>query len=189
MSSSPIQLRLLAYEKSLAVRSAEIINLVVVHCTELPDLATARSCGEAIQYPMSGTGNSGHFYIDRDGQVEQWVDLLRTAHHVKGFNNRSIGIELINRGRYPDWLHTETQEMTEPYPEAQINGLLDLLDDLCAQLTELCWIAGHQDLDTRIVPSSNHPGSLVRRKLDPGPLFPWTQVLKATSLKRFMPGD
>ena len=84
------------------------ISLVVIHCTELPDLPMARSYAERIHYPTSATGNCGHFYVDRDGAVEQWVPLDRTAHHVRGFNRQSVGIELVNSGRYPDWLDSRS---------------------------------------------------------------------------------
>ena len=94
---------LLPYAHRLVSRPTDSIDLVVIHCTELPDLATAREYGQYIHYPDSGTGNSGHFYIERNGNVEQWVPLDRVAHHVRNYNERSIGIELVNTGRFPDW--------------------------------------------------------------------------------------
>ena len=60
-------------ERLLEVLRKHSIDLVVLHCTELPDLDTARDYGERIQYPQSGTGNSGHFYIDRDGTIHQYL--------------------------------------------------------------------------------------------------------------------
>ena len=53
----------LSYVQQLDNRRTEDIKLVVVHCTELPDLAMARVYGEKVHYPDSQTGNSGHFYI------------------------------------------------------------------------------------------------------------------------------
>ena len=124
------------------------ITLVVVHCTELPDLATARDWGEKIIYPESSTGNSGHYYIDRDGRIEQWVPLDRIAHHVRSFNQHSIGIELVNTGRYPNWFDSRHQQMCEIYPPVQIRSLTALLDYLSETLPGLNSIAGHADLDT-----------------------------------------
>ena len=72
---------------------------MVIHCTELPDLGMARGFGEKVMHKNSHTGNSGHFYIDRDGSIEEWVPVNRVAHHVRGFNSKSIGIELVNNGR------------------------------------------------------------------------------------------
>ena len=59
----------LPYVERLEARPVEAVDMVVVHCTELPDLATARSYGERVLYSASGTGNSGHWYIDRDGST------------------------------------------------------------------------------------------------------------------------
>jgi len=178
----------LPYEGALDLRRAEDLDLVVIHCTELPDLEMARSFGEKIHYPDSGTGNSGHFYIDRDGRVEQWADPLRTAHHARGFNARSIGIELVNTGRFPDWLDSRRQDMKEAYPDSQLLGLEALLDHLCVRFSSLRWIAGHEELDTVQVPATNDPDTLVRRKRDPGPLFPWNRFAGAGHLQRFPDG-
>ena len=189
MNLPEIHRRPLAYQQNLQQRAPVAIDLVVVHCTELPDLDTARAFGERIRYPQTVSGNSAHFYIDRDGRTEQWVDTERIAHHVRGFNENSIGIELVNRGRYPDWLHTERQCMTEPYPEKQIVSLIGLLAWLCSTIVTLRRIAGHEDLDCASVPASNDPALSVRRKCDPGPLFPWSRVLSALPLQRLNSGS
>lgn len=173
----------LSYESLLQTRPIDQIDLVVVHCTELPDLATAREYGERILY-ASGSGNSGHYYIDRDGSVHRWVEPTGVAHHCRGYNERSIGIELVNIGRYPDWLASTRQRMSEPYPDAQIAALIGLLHRLQLRLPNLRYIAGHEDLDREEVPASDDPSLKVKRKLDPGPLFPWAKVLKDVSLER-----
>jgi len=180
-----ITLRPLPYQHNLPARSLTEIDLLVVHCTELPDLETARAFGERLVYPDSGTGNSGHFYIDRDGAVEQWVDPVRIAHHVRGFNPRSIGVELVNLGRYPDWFHSGHQQMQELYPGPQIAALIELIDLLRNNLPELRWIAGHADLDTDCVAAEDDVSIQIRRKLDPGPHFPWPPVLQQCGLEFF----
>lgn len=177
----PARAHWLPYIDQLAPRTSDSIDLVVIHCTELPDLDTARQYGERVLY-ASGTGNSGHFYIDRDGQVLQYVPLERVAHHVRGYNPRSVGIELVNRGRWPHWFDSGHQAMDEPYTPAQLQALQDLLAALCAALPALRWIAGHDALDTQQVAASDDPRQQVARKRDPGPLFPWQQVLAATAL-------
>ena len=174
----------LPYERLLDPRPLSQVDLVVVHCTELPDLATAREYGERVLYPASGTGNSGHWYVDRDGTVERWVEPARVAHHVRGFNPRSVGIELVNAGRWPDWLDSRRQAMDEPYPEAQLEALVALLRALPAELPALRWITGHEDLDREQVPASDDASVLVDRKRDPGPMFPWPRVLEAVPLTR-----
>jgi len=183
VQQASIEQRPLSYGQNLAQRSPDSIDLVVIHCTELPDLETAREYGQRLLYTQTATGNSGHFYIDRDGRIEQWVDTQRVAHHVKAFNERSIGIELVNLGRYPDWLHTDHQQMKEPYTATQIKSLINLLERLCASHTGLCWYAGHEELDPERVPASNDPARRVLRKVDPGPLFPWDILAKSTSLQ------
>ena len=177
----------LPYEGLLESRPLAQVDLVVVHCTELPDLASAREFGERVLYPGSGTGNSGHWYIDRDGQVERWVDPSRIAHHVRGFNARSVGIELVNTGRWPHWLDSRHQAMAEPYPEPQLEALVALLRGLPADLPALRWIAGHEALDTTVVAASDDPALQVRRKRDPGPLFPWDRILAAVPLQPLPP--
>lgn len=194
MPSAPPDIRVepLPYEARLEKRELAQVDLVVIHCTELPDLATAREYGERVLYEPradggGGTGNSGHFYIDRDGSVHRWVGLDRVAHHVRGCNARSVGIELVNTGRYPDWLDSGRQAMDEPYAEAQIAALIALLQQLQAGLPSLRWIAGHEDLDTAEVAASNDASLQVRRKRDPGPRFPWARVLDSIVLQRFSP--
>ncbi len=180
--------RPLAYIERLARRSINNISLVVIHCTELPDLETARVYGEKEVYADSRTGNSGHFYIDRDGSIEEWVPVSRVAHHVRGRNPESIGLELVNTGRYPDWLHSGGQRMTDPYPQIQIQALMALLHDLTVKLPGLEQIAGHEDLDAALIPADDNPDIMIRRKLDPGPRFPWQTVLSGVPLDRITDG-
>jgi N-acetylmuramoyl-L-alanine amidase len=174
--------RPLPYVDRLPPRDPATVDLLVVHCTELPDLALAREYGERVLYPDSGTGNSGHYYIDRDGRTECWVDPARVAHHVRGHNQRSIGVELVNRGRYPDWFATTSQQPTEPYPEPQVDALLGLIALLRRDFPALRAIAGHEQLDLAVEPASDDPARTVRRKIDPGPLFPWPIVLARSGL-------
>ena len=177
----------LPYAQRLARRDPAQVDLCVIHCTELPDLDMARSYGERELYPDSGTGASGHYYIERDGTVSRFVDPVRSANHTRGYNPRSIGIELVNLGRYPDWYHSGSQVMTDPYPALQIEALLALIAALRADFPALRYIAGHEDLDLALVPASDDAGIEVRRKLDPGPMFPWPLALERSGLTRFRP--
>jgi len=183
MSTLTVHDQPLPYAARLPERPAGAVTLVVIHCTELPDLATAREYGERVLYE-TGTGNSGHYYIDRDGSVHCYVPGTRVAHHVRGYNPPSIGIELVNRGRYPDWFDSRNQIMREPYTSAQIDALRALLAQLRTEYPNLQEIAGHEDLDTARVPASDDPSQDVPRKLDPGPLFPWPEVLIGSGLRR-----
>lgn len=176
----------LSYEERLEARPTSRIDLVVIHCTELPDLATAREYGER-EVHASGTGNSGHYYIDRDGSIHVFVSPRRIAHHTRGYNERSVGIELVNTGRYPDWLDSRRQTMHEPYTDAQVAALVALLNALRRDIPSLEFIAGHEDLDRDTVPATDDPGLQVSRKRDPGPRFPWGRVLDETPLVRIRP--
>ena len=178
----------LPYVDLLAERAPDTIDTVVIHCTELPDLASARAYGERALYG-SGTGNSGHYYIDRDGSTFEYVPVERIAHHTRGWNARSIGIELVNSGRHPHWLDSRHQAMTERYPDAQLAALLALLHVLQGRLPSLEMIAGHEDLDLEQVEASDDPALRVRRKRDPGPLFPWDALLAALPLHRIRAGE
>lgn len=173
----------LPYVDLLPERAVDAVDLVVMHCTELPDLATAREYAERVLH-ASGTGNCGHYYVDRDGAMHCYVPGTRIAHHVRGHNASSIGIELVNLGRYPHWWDSRQQHMTEAYPAPQIAALCELLLHLRTEFPRLRDIAGHQDLDTELLAASDDPALAVSRKLDPGPMFPWAEVLAASGLTR-----
>ena len=178
----------LPYEERLDTRPPSAIDLVVVHCTELPDLNLAREFGEKVRYEK-GTGNSGHYYVDRDGAVFRFVADTRVANQTFGYNTRSIGIELINRGRFPYWNDSRHQAFTEPYTQEQIDALRALLGKLHNDLPNLRWIAGHEDLDRRLEPAADDPAKMLPRRQDPGPLFPWDEVLNGSGLERLYPGS
>ena len=183
----PVEIEPLPYEQKLDARPLSQIDLVVVHCTETPTLASAREFGERVLYEGSGTGNSGHYYIDRDGRVLLYVRPDRVAHHVRGHNPRSIGIELVNTGRYPHWRDSKHQAMDEPYPEAQIAALIALLAHLQAQFPSVKFIAGHEDLDREMEQALDDPTVQVPRKRDPGPLFPWERIMQGVRWERLTP--
>jgi len=174
----------LSYESRLAERGIDAIDLVVIHCTELPDMAMAREFGERVRHAESQTGNSGHYYIDYDGTTHRFVRDTRVAHHTFGYNARSTGVELANPGRYPHWNDSRHQAFRQPYPAAQIEALLILLRQLRSTLPRLQLIAGHEDLDTRQEPASDDPAILLPRRRDPGPLFPWDAIVPACGLMR-----
>lgn len=133
--------------------------LIVLHATEQ----------ESVEYSLHTlrTGNSGgpvsaHYLIGRDGALYQLVDDERRAWHagpgswgtITDVNSSSIGIELDNNGE-------------SPFPPAQIQMLVRLLEDLCSRLgIPRRQVIGHADM----APT---------RKRDPGRLFPWQQLAAA----------
>ncbi len=103
---------------------------------------------------------SAHFFIERDGQVSQFVSCRQRAWHagVSSFagrencNDFSLGIELEG-----------TDDL--PYSEAQYDALVALVQQLLAAYPALSVerICGHCDIA---------PG----RKTDPGPAFDWPRL-------------
>ena len=108
-------------------------------------------------------GTSAHYIIDRDGTVVQAVPELLSALHASCTGNRStcvpscpicddsqgrltepytrsIGIELVNKGRIPtissaamvyeDYLRSFAYPYWEDYPQAQIDALKVLVEDI-----------------------------------------------------------
>ena len=177
----------LPYWLNLNARTTDELDMIVIHATELSDLDEAREYGERVLYEQSSTGASGHYYIDRDGTIEQYVPDNRIANHTSGWNSKTIGIELINRGRYPNWYHSDHQKMQEPYPPAQIDALILLVNELKSRYPSIKYTQGHEELDTRMIPAENNPDKEVPRKMDPGPYFPWDQFIEAVDLKKETP--
>lgn len=177
----------LPYESRLGERLLDTIDLVVIHCTELPDMKMTREFGERVRYPEAGTGNSGHYYIDENGTAYRFVAPERIAHHTFGYNPRSIGVEMFNIGRYPHWGDSRHQNWTVAYTTMQIAALLALLRKLRAEIPSLRYVAGHEDLDRRLEPATDDPSIMLRRRQDPGPLFPWSEIVPASGLQRLRP--
>ncbi|KAG1432749.1 hypothetical protein G6F57_022735 [Rhizopus arrhizus] len=98
-------------------------------------------------------------------------------------NAHTLGIELVNTGRYPHWFDSRHQAMDEPYTEAQLVALEQLLLALAAHYPSLRRIAGHDQLDLEQVAASDDPTLRVARKRDPGPLFPWARILAKVPLQ------
>jgi len=171
-----IDSRLLPYHNKLPLRDAKTLELLVFHATELPTLEEAWEYGCKIRHPETGVGYSGHYYVDRDGKISQFVEADRIAFHVIGHNDNSIGIEIVNRGRFPNWLDSTHQVPTEEFPEEQIASTIQLMKSLKEKYPSLTRIARHSDLDTGEVAAHDNPKVMVRRKIDPGPLFPWKKI-------------
>jgi len=109
---------------------------------------------------------SAHYLVEEDGRVFALVPEARRAWHAgvsfwkgeRDINAVSIGVELVNPGH--DFGY-------RPFPPAQMNALIDLLDDIRARWTvSEARILGHSDVA---------PG----RKQDPGELFDWKALAKA----------
>jgi len=126
-------------------------NYVMIHHTAQKDLdQTVRT------FHSERAAVSSHYVIGRDGKIVQMVNDYYRAHHAGAgkwgndtdLNSSSIGIELDNNGT------------TDPWPEVQINALIQLL----AYLKE-----------SYKIPQANFIGHMdyaPTRKNDPS-RFPW----------------
>jgi N-acetylmuramoyl-L-alanine amidase len=136
------------------------LDSIILHYTDMPttDEALAWLCHPASQV-------SAHYLIDVTGKTYHLVEDEKRAWHAgesfwqdcTDINSCSLGIELSNPGHSHGY---------QPFPEAQINALLQLCEQLSAR-----WdipknrILGHSDIAPR-------------RKQDPGHLFPWEMLAK-----------
>ncbi|MBT3218644.1 MAG: N-acetylmuramoyl-L-alanine amidase [Proteobacteria bacterium] len=165
---------------------AQPIDIVVLHSTGGPDcdprfaFRTSALDSMVNYFANRNDGISIHYVIGRDGTVVSMVPETQVAHHVRGANNRSIGIEMINNG-----------DGNDPYPEAQVRRATDLLEDILRRNSlPPDAISTHAALDTRYVECSqnsdeswtttnNNEGRGQRRRIDPGPAFPLNAVRTA----------
>jgi N-acetylmuramoyl-L-alanine amidase len=148
------------------------IDMVVIHSTGGPtcDAATGKpiwvgagtlddNLRHIEAHPVLGI----HYMIDRDGTLRSSVPEGQVAHHVYHYSQRSIAIELINDG-----------DGRDPFPEAQITSLVNLLRDIRQRNTiTRAGIKRHSDLDTAPLPCDKTQ----RRKVDPGGAFAYELVL------------
>ncbi len=153
------------------------ITLVVIHGISLPPGTFG---GDGVQQLFMGTLDpaahpyyagiashrvSAHLFINRDGEVVQFVPCWRRAWHAgvsswrgrERCNDYAIGIELEGTDR-------------APYAASQYEALADLLVALKRRYP-LTAAVGHSDVA---------PG----RKSDPGPAFDWGRLATTTGYRR-----
>ena len=129
-------------------------NYVIIHHT------AQNSCDQTLQtFTQARTPVSSHYVICKDGTVFHLLNDLFRGHHagvgkwgsLTDLNSISVGIELDNNG-------------TEPFTEAQIVSLLDVLKRLKNAFNiPAANFIGHADIA---------PG----RKVDPNRNFPWARL-------------
>lgn len=113
---------------------------------------------------------SSHYLITDDNppKLYQLVDENRRAWHAgvsrwgeySDLNTSSIGIEIVNAGKHSDGTWA-------PYSQAQIDLTIELLKDI---------VNRHRVTPSNIV---GHSDIAPQRKVDPGPLFPWSALAQA----------
>ncbi len=151
----------------------DTIDTIVIHTIGGPSCSDE---GEVQFKPVKGNARTWkswfedeeikgiHYIVDREGVALASISEDEVANHVVGHNQTSIGIELVNTG-----------DGVDPFPKVQIDSLVTLLCDIAArQDLTASNIKGHQDLDDGTITCG---GEETRRKVDPGSLFPWEDVL------------
>lgn len=159
---------------------ARDIDLIVIHATGGPGCrqgklwhAPGGTLSAIRRYFASNPNISYHYLIGRDGTIVPGTPEAQVAHHARGHNRSSIGIELVNDGDGKD-----------PFPEAQIDALIGLLQRLTrAYHIAPARVRGHSELDDR---SFECGGRRYKQKIDPGGEypgskgnFPWKRVRDA----------
>lgn len=140
-------------------------NYVVIHHTAQDSLQQTLHT-----FTVPHTQVSSHYVIGRDGEIVQMLnDYVRGWHagagkwgSVTDLNSVSLGIELDNNG-------------SEPFSEAQIHSLLNVLDTLKTKYK---------------IPTANfiaHSDIAPAKKVDPSAFFPWKRL--AESGFGYWPGD
>jgi N-acetylmuramoyl-L-alanine amidase len=138
-------------------RRIEPLSSLVLHHTAMDE---DEECISLFLDPASFV--SSHFLVGREGRLWQFVSLEHRAWHAGSsylhgrsvLNRSSVGVEITGDGN------------RVPFTRAQVETVVRLTGVLTAQLgLEVPWIAGHEHVA---------PG----RKIDPGVLFPWNEVVR-----------
>lgn len=138
-------------------RRIDPLSVLVLHHTAMDE---DEECISFFLEPSSFV--SSHFLVGKDGRLYQFVSLEHRAWHAGAsflhgrsvLNRSSVGVEITGNGN------------RAPFTRAQIETVVRLTGVLTAQLgLEAPWIAGHEHVA---------PG----RKVDPGGLFPWNEVMR-----------
>lgn len=118
-------------------------------------------------------GVGTHYILDKNGEYAASTPEEKVANHVFGreketdpfsYNQRSIGIEMLNDGDGKD-----------PFPANQIDALFGLLKELVKKYKlGRSSIKAHSDLDNC---KAACEGKEFFRRIDPGPAFPMKDVL------------
>ena len=151
------------------------VRMIVLHATGGPDCVDSRSFrggtldGIVGHFLRNRSRISIHYVIGRDGRVVSMVPESQVAWHVRGHNQDSIGIELVNDG-----------DGVDHFAAAQIDTLVDLLRGVLERhQLEPDAIKSHAELDDSTIVCN---GVAIKRKQDPGAAFPWERVLAELQL-------
>ncbi len=152
-------------------RGSTVVDSIVIHTTEVSYQGTL----DIFLDPVREV--SAHFVIAPNGHVVQMVDTSRRAWHATYFNSRSVGIEMVG------YAHRSST-----WNSQNLGALMDLL----AWLTTAYDVPlVHPGGDAYDFPNDtyNTPGLVAHgqvqpwNRTDPGPYFPWNDVLAGTQTR------
>ncbi|MBL8999791.1 MAG: N-acetylmuramoyl-L-alanine amidase [Phycisphaerae bacterium] len=160
---------------STARTAGTAVDRIVVHSTFVKSKKPAEWFGKDAIFAVwraekDSTGKpfiSVHYFIDREGKVFQLVPEKEIANHAKGYNSRSVGVELAG---IADEFAKEAKEAGASdadlaYTDAQYKALSGLLTDIKTRHSEAKAIK-HSDIYEK-----DDKGEYKRRKSDPGSKF------------------
>lgn len=164
------------------------VDRVVVHSTAaLIDLRTRAPLAkeewfkkDRIFAAWRSYGVNPHYYIDREGGVHRLTPEAKLCSHARGYNQRSIGIELAGVGSEPWMQKLATDAGATPaelgYTPAQYAALGSLLKDIASRRPQVQAIL-HSDIweraatvraDAVTVRAAAQPDAAVTTKLEKG---------------------
>lgn len=159
---------------------ARAVDTIIIHSLGGPD------CQNGLRFFKTIDGNANdwaqifarlprvsiHYVIGRDGSIASGIPETMAASHAIGWNQRSIGIELVNNG-----------DGVDLFPARQIDALLRLTREIRERHPAIApeRVLRHSDVDQTTFPRARHGEgcSAFRRKMDPGDAFPWDDFTKA----------
>lgn len=137
-------------------RAAGPPSVLVLHYTELDLEASLRALTGKV---------SAHYLVAENGDIHRLVAESDVAWHAGlstwrgrvGVNPASIGVEVVHPG-----------DVRTPYPEVQVAALVELCVDILTRNGAIAPrnVVGHSDIAPK-------------RKIDPGPRFPWDRLADA----------
>ena len=120
-------------------------DYIVVHCSATPPRKKVNKEYLEKKHRQLGFLEIGyHYVIEVDGQIVSGRDLDQVGMHLKGFNERSIGIVLIGGVSRKD-----PNIYEKNFSRKQIESLSDLIQQL-REKYPMATVVGHKDLDDTV---------------------------------------
>lgn len=179
------------------------LKYLVIHYTATD---TAKSAINTFKDPTNKNRPSAHIVLDKDGTITQMVDFNLRANHAgssnwdgaTGFNENSIGIEVVNAGfaeKLTDGSFRRSTGIANPkfqtWPAGTEAIKIDHKHNFHSGKEMHFWFAYPQaqldvlfKLSKLLIEKYNlkvigHDDISAGRKLDPGPAFPWEKFKMA----------